>query len=96
MRALRGSDLAETEYPSWDGKPMAETDLHWHWMVTIVQRLKLHFAGRRVYVAGNLLIYYEEGDPRKSVAPDAFVVKNCKPGRRDTFRIWHERRILPL
>jgi hypothetical protein len=54
--------------------------------------LKRFFAGRRVYVASDLLIYYEEGNPRKSVAPDAFVVKNCKPGRRDTFLIWREGR----
>jgi Uma2 family endonuclease len=92
---MRGSDViktAEIEYPSSDGKPMAETDLHWDWMVTIAQRLKRYFAGRRVYVACNLLIYYQEGDPRKCVAPDAFVVKNCKPGRRETFQIWKERR----
>ena len=80
------------EYPSSDGKPMAETDLHWDWMVTITQRLKRFYAGRNVYVAGNLLIYYEEGNPRKSVAPDTFVVKNCKPRRRDTFLIWKEKR----
>jgi len=71
---------------------MAETDLHFDWMVTITQRLKRFFAGRRVYVSGNLLIYYQEGDPTKSVAPDTFVVKNCKPGRRRIFQIWKERR----
>src|SRR5580704_6213316 len=92
MRGLRAKKVAEIEYPSSDGKPMAETDLHWDWMVTIAQRLKRFFAGRRVYVASDLLIYYEEGNPRKSVAPDAFVVKNCKPGRRDTFLIWREGR----
>lgn len=71
---------------------MAETDLHWDWMVTITQRLKRFYAGQKVYVAGNLLIYYEEGNPYKSVAPETIVVKNCKPGRRDTFLIWKEKR----
>src|SRR5439155_1058100 len=83
---------AEIEYPSGDGKPMAETDLHRNWMVTIIQRLERFFASRRVYVSGNLLMYYVEGKPRKSVAPDAFVVKNCKPGYREIFQIWKERR----
>src|SRR5437763_13358910 len=92
MRESQSSKIAEIEYPESDGKPMAETDLHWDWMVIIAQRLKRFFAGRRVYVASNLLIYYQEGDPHKSVAPDAFVVKNCKPGRRETFLIWRERR----
>jgi Uma2 family endonuclease len=80
------------DYPETDGKPMAESDLHIEWLITIVQRLKRFFAGGRVYVAGNLLIYYQEGDPTKSVAPDTFVVKNCKPGGRKTFKIWKERR----
>jgi Uma2 family endonuclease len=82
----------EVDYPGSDGKPMAETDLHRDWMVINIQRLQRFFAGRRVYVSGNLLIYYEEGDPRKSVAPDTFVVKNCKPGRRRIFKVWTERR----
>jgi Uma2 family endonuclease len=89
----RGAAAAnEIEYPSSDGKPMAESDVHRDWMVTLIQRLQRFFAGRRVYVSGNLLIYYVEGDPRKSVAPDTFAVKNCKPGRRDIFKIWTERR----
>jgi Uma2 family endonuclease len=71
---------------------MAETDLHRDWMITNIERLERFYAGQRVYVSGNLLIYYQEGDPTKSVAPDAFVVKNCKPGRREIFQVWKERR----
>jgi Uma2 family endonuclease len=83
---------AEIDYPSSDGKPMAETDTHRDWMFDNIKRLQRFFAGRKVYVSGNLLIYYVEGDNRKCVAPDAFVVKNCKPGRRPIFKIWKERR----
>ncbi len=92
MHASRTTKPREIDYPSSDGKPMAETDLHRDWMVIAIQRLSNYFRGRRVYVSGNLLIYYEEGDPRKCVAPDTFVVKNCKPGRRRTFLIWKEKR----
>jgi Uma2 family endonuclease len=80
----------EIEYPSSDGKPMAESDRHREKMVANIQRLQRFFVGRKVYVSGNLLIYYVEGDRCKSVAPDAFVVKNCKPGERETFSIWKE------
>lgn len=83
---------AEIVYPSSDGKPMAETDVHRDWMVTNIDRLERFFAGRKVYVSGNLLIYYQKGDPRKCLAPDTFVVKNCKAGKRDIFKIWQERR----
>src|SRR2546425_11543773 len=77
-------------YPESDGKPMAESDLHRDWMFRIIELLKLFFAGQRVYVSGNLLIYYVEGNPRKSVAPDAFVVKDCDPGRRRIYKLWEE------
>ena len=83
---------AEIEYPCSDGKPMAETDVHRNWMYTIIHRLERFFDGQEVYVSGNLLIYYVKNNPRKSVAPDAFVVKHCKPGSREIFQIWKERR----
>ncbi len=83
----------EIEYPESDGKPMAETDVHRNWMVWNIQRLSWHFRGQRVYVSGNLLVYYVEGDPTKSFAPDTFVVKNCRPGQRRTFKIWEEKKV---
>jgi Uma2 family endonuclease len=92
MHAARITKAKEIEYPESDGKPMAETDLHRDWMVTTIQRLANRYRGRRVYVSGNLLIYYQEGDARKCVAPDAFVVKNCASRRRRTFLIWKEKR----
>jgi Uma2 family endonuclease len=90
---MHGSHITKPppiDYPSSDGKPMAESDLHRDWMITSIQRLERFYLGKRVYVSGNLLIYYEKGNPRKSVAPDTFVVKNCKPGRREIFQTWKE------
>jgi Uma2 family endonuclease len=69
---------------------MAETDVHRDWMFRIMEILKLFFGGKSVYVSGNLLIYYVEEDPKKSVAPDVFVVKNCDPRRRRIFKLWEE------
>jgi Uma2 family endonuclease len=81
---------APIHYPESDGKPMAETDAHRDWMVRIIEILKFFFMGKRVYVSGNLLVYYVEGDPKKSVAPDVFVVKNSDPGMRRVFKVWEE------
>jgi len=69
---------------------MAETDAHRDWMVRIIELLKFFFLGKWVYVSGNLLVYYVEGDPKKSVAPDVFVAKNSDPRRRRIFKIWEE------
>jgi Uma2 family endonuclease len=79
-------------YPESDGKPMAETDVHRDWMFRVIDILKAFFSGQWVYVSGNLLIYYVEGDPKKSVAPDVFVVKGCDSRQRRTFKVWEEGR----
>jgi Uma2 family endonuclease len=78
------------DYPESDGKPMAETDLHRDEMVRLIQSLGRFFAGQSVYVSGNLLLYYEEGNPKKSVSPDAFVVKGISPHRRRIYQLWVE------
>jgi Uma2 family endonuclease len=82
----------QIEYPESDGKPMGETDLHRDWMFHILELLRHRYRGQRVYVASNLLVYYEEGEPSKFVVPDDFVVLNCEPGRRRIFKIWEEGR----
>ena len=69
-------------YPESDGKPMAESDLHREIMVYIIHLLQRWLRGQQVYVSGNLLLYYEEGNPRKVVAPDCFVVWGVPPQRR--------------
>jgi Uma2 family endonuclease len=81
------------EYPETDGRPMGETDLHREWMQRIIDLLKHRYRGQRVYVSGNLLMYYEEGDPSHFVVPDAIVVKDCEPGRRRIFKVWEEKRV---
>jgi Uma2 family endonuclease len=93
---MEGMSTAKTPfkivYPSSDGRPMAESDLHRDWMIRIIERLQNHFRGRRVYVSGNLLIYYEKGNPRRCIAPDVFAVKDCDPRARRVFKIWEEKR----
>ena len=86
----RREAVAEIEYPESDGKPMGETDLHRDWMVRIIELLKYRYRGQRVYVSGDLLVYFEEGNPRQFVVPDAFVVKDSDPGRRRVYKLWEE------
>ena len=82
---------ARVEYPSSDGRPMAENDAQRAAIMYAIGALELRFAGRPdVYVSGDLLIYYQEGDPRASVAPDAFVVFGAQHRRRMTYKLWEE------
>ena len=82
---------ARVDYPSSDDRPMAESDAQRIPLTYAVERLGQHFRGRDdVYVTGNLLLYYEEGNPGASVAPDVFVVMGAKPGVRSSYRLWEE------
>lgn len=94
MGAIKTTGLvrAEVYYPESDGKPMAETDLHRDEMADLIAMLKTRYAAANdVYVSGNLLLYYEEGNPRAAVAPDVFVVLGVPKGRRRTYKLWEER-----
>ena len=46
-----------------------------------------------MYVSGNLLLYYEEGNPRAVVAPDVFVVLGVANADRASYRLWEERKV---
>ena len=85
--------LTEIEYPESDGLPMGETDLHIWWMIRIRDQLKHRYRNDHVYVGSNLLVYPVKNDPENFVVPDVFVVHDCDPGMRNTFRIWDEERV---
>ena len=81
----------EVEYPSSDGKPLAENDAQLAAILYGVSALRVRYAGRSdVYVSGDLLIYYEEGNPRVSVAPDVFVVFGVEDRMRMNYKVWEE------
>ena len=77
-------------YPESDGKPMGETDLHRDLMTDLIFALKWFLRSTQAYVAGNLFIYYEEGNPRAVVAPDVFVALGVEQRRRRIFQTWRE------
>jgi Uma2 family endonuclease len=84
--------LLDVDYPESDGRPMAETDVHAKCIIDVRFMLDRFFADRPdVYVSGNLLLYYEQGQNTLSVAPDIFVVFGVPKRRRRTYRLWEER-----
>lgn len=83
----------ENDYPSSDGKPMAESDFHRDEMIYLIQALGAFYRDvPDVYVSGNLLLYYVEGDRKAVVAPDVFVVKGIRKRLRKCFLLWNEGR----
>jgi Uma2 family endonuclease len=85
--------LDDLNYPTGDGKPMAETDWHRKLMTSLIETLTAFFlASPRVYVSGNLLVFYEPGNRRRHLSPDVFVVRGVPKHDRPNYLIWRERR----
>lgn len=81
------------DYPTSDGKPMAETDLHRDLMFDLIGTLKWWFRDKPdVYVSGNLLVFYEKGNKRVHVSPDTFVVPGVGGHERENYLLWQEGR----
>jgi Uma2 family endonuclease len=79
------------EYPESDGKPVGETDVHRREILHTIETLERHFRNvPDIYVSGNLMFYYEEGNPAAVVSPDVFVVKGVRKGLRRTYKLWEE------
>ncbi len=82
----------EIEYPSSDGEAMAETPIHRDVMLDQIVMLKARFADEPdVYVSGNMMMYYVEGNADRSVSPDVFVTRGIpKLPERDVYNLWVE------
>ena len=80
-------------YPESDGEPIGEGDLHRWWSNRIIERLDRHFGGQDVYVTGNMMIYYVEGEPEYCICPDVFVVKRCPRHPRVVYKVWEEGKV---
>src|SRR5262249_19391974 len=92
MRSVMSpNDIQTNDYPTTDGRPMAETELHRDLMLTLIETLKAFYAqDDRVCVSGNLLLFYERGNKRRHVSPDVFVAKGVGRRLRDNYLTWQE------
>jgi len=81
------------EYPESDGRPMAETQAHGQVILDLYHGLSRRYAATPdVYVWFNMLLYFVQGDPRASVAPDVFLVHGVGKHERRTYKVWEEGR----
>jgi Uma2 family endonuclease len=79
------------EYPESDGQLMAETSFHMDTIIYLLTALRdLFRRAADVFVGGNMMMYYVEGEPRQSIAPDVFVAKGVPNHPRRVYKIWEE------
>jgi Uma2 family endonuclease len=84
----------DTYYPASDGQPMGETPRHVKNMRYVIEPLEIWFApDPSAFVAGNMFVYYEQGNNRRHVSPDIFValgiLKETEPPR-ERYLLWQE------
>src|ERR1043165_4172612 len=92
VMAVSAVHQPEIEYPSSDGTPLAETDIHVREIVALLTTLQMFFESRDgVYVAANNFIYYEEGNPAARFSPDVYVVFGVGKETRPVFKLWEEK-----
>lgn len=82
------------EYPESDGEPVAESEPQLLSLLYSVAALRVYFQNQPdTYVVGNILFYYEEGNPKAVVAPDVMVVMGGSNKRkRRSYMLWKEKR----
>jgi Uma2 family endonuclease len=83
-------------YPDSDGQPMADNTKQFQWITVIKTNLDWLFRDNEmVFVAGDLLWYPVEGNPKYRVAPDTMVVFGRPKGDRGSYKQWLEDNIAP-
>jgi Uma2 family endonuclease len=86
----------QIEYPDSDGKPMSDNTKQFRWITTIKYNLDWLFANdENVFIAGDLLWYPIEGNPKRRAAPDVMVVFGRPKGDRGSYKQWQEAGIAP-
>ncbi len=93
---LMPTALKAVEYPTRDGKPTAETDMHRRLMSYVIDALTVYVADRtEAYVSGNNFVFWKEGDTKARISPDGYVVFGVSPDARDSYKSWEEGGQLP-
>ena len=92
----QGDRATKIHYPDSDGKPMSDNTLQFRWIVLIKENLEILFRHRPdVFVAGDLLWYPVEGQPKVRQAPDVFVAFGRPKGDRGSYKQWEEGNVAP-
>ena len=77
-------------YPCSDGEPVGENDWHFEAIATLRLMLQERYRGQDVYIASDLMFYYEQGNPRAVRAPDCMVVFGVSTHKRFSWMTWEE------
>lgn len=79
------------EYPTSDGRPVAETPLHYGCLEEAWHALGMRFDSQPgAYVGANMLVYDEPGNPTRHLSPDLFVAFGVEDREREIYKLWED------
>lgn len=91
MSTTRPIDSLESRFPETDGVPLESP---WHReQITLLVHLTEHYCRDRddFYVGGNMFVYWDRNDPRKSSGPDYMFIRGVERHRdRRIWAVWLE------
>ena len=85
---LRATGVDDVFYPSSDGRPMADDT--WQAQAIMQAASDLAVALPEPFVAADILVYPERGNPRNCTAPDVLVAFGVGRHHRMHYRVWAE------
>ncbi len=78
-------------YPDSDGHFLPDNPLQAHAVMNVRFALQHHFDKvDNIVLEGDMFVYYEEGNPAASIAPDVYVVLDHDLGKRGVYKLWEE------
>ena len=86
------TDLNEVFYPESDGMPLPDGEFQAPLYREVLSIFEMYYEDSPgTHVNGNTFLYYEEGNPRRFVSPDCYVVFDISMEpieRYNTYRVW--------
>ncbi len=94
MSEVQRADSRAVEFPTSDGRPVAETPLHYKRLSDLAYCLTTFFKRRAdAYVGVNMLAYDDPKEPRRHLSPDIFVSfggVSEEEREREIYKLWEE------
>jgi Uma2 family endonuclease len=88
--------IEELIYPISDGKPMADGDIQWNWIVYVKLGFEaVYEEATKTYITGDTFWYPVQGEPGTVQAPDTMIVLGRPKGERGAYLQWKEDNIPP-
>ena len=84
----RAAGAEDMFYPCSDGRPMAEN--MWQSRAIVNAVVDIEAAHPQALVAADILVYLEEGNKDKSIAPDVLVAFGLGTHSRSSYLVWAE------